>query len=92
MKEGMIIPEPVLVIALALLMIAFVLALFRLVKGPSMNDRILAMDLTASTAMGFILLYSMVLRNGVYVDIAIVIALISFMGTVAISTYLKTRR
>ena len=86
------IPEPVLVIALALLLMAFVLTLFRLVTGPTMNDRILAMDLNASVTMGFILLYSMVLREGRYFDIAIVIALISFMGTVAISTYLKTRK
>lgn len=86
------IPETVLVIALALLLMAFVLTLFRLVTGPTMNDRILAMDLNASVTMGFILLYSMVLREGRYFDIAIVIALISFMGTVAISTYLKTRK
>jgi len=105
MKEGIIpepvlampeptlaMPEPVLVIAMAFLLVALVLTLFRLVKGPTMNDRILAMDLTASVAMGFILLYSMVLREGMYFDIAIVIALVSFMGTVAISTYLKIRR
>ncbi|MCG8581375.1 MAG: monovalent cation/H+ antiporter complex subunit F [Bacteroidales bacterium] len=71
------------------MLIAMLLAFVRLVRGPSMYDRIAAMDLIASITMGFILIYSIAIKNGMYVDIAIIISLISFIGTVAISTYLK---
>ena len=86
------IPVAIQYIAFALLLIALVLAFFRLVRGPTVNDRIVAMDLTASIIMGFILLYSVMIRKAFYFDVAIVISLISFMGTVAISTYMKQKQ
>ncbi|MGD2035101.1 MAG: monovalent cation/H+ antiporter complex subunit F [Bacteroidales bacterium] len=79
-------------ISFACLLIALLLAFIRFVKGPTINDRIAAMDLIASIVIGFILIYSVFVQNAVYIDIAIVIALISFVGTVAISTYLKQKR
>jgi multicomponent Na+:H+ antiporter subunit F len=74
------------------LLIAFIIALYRLVKGPTVNDRIIALDLIASIAMGFILVYSISSDKSIYFDVAIAIALVSFMGTVGISTYLKTKK
>ncbi len=71
------------------MLIAMLLAFVRLVRGPSMYDRIAAIDFIASITMGFILIYSIVIKKSMYVDIAIIISLISFIGTVAISTYLK---
>jgi multicomponent Na+:H+ antiporter subunit F len=76
-------------ISFSFLIVAFLFAFIRLVKGPTINDRIAAMDLIASIAMGFILVYSILIKESLYIDIAIVISLISFVGTVAISTYLK---
>ncbi|MCW3804725.1 monovalent cation/H+ antiporter complex subunit F [Plebeiibacterium marinum] len=78
-------------ICFTLMLLALLFAFIRLVKGPSTFDRIAAMDLMASITMGFVLIYSIVISNGIYVDIAIVISLISFIGTVAISTYLKQK-
>lgn len=78
-------------LSFAFLLIALLLAFVRLVKGPSINDRIAAMDLIASIVIGFILVYSVFIQKSLYMDIAIVIALISFVGTVAISTYLKQK-
>jgi multicomponent Na+:H+ antiporter subunit F len=73
------------------LLIAFMISLFRLVKGPTINDRIAALDLIASIAMGFILVFSISSDKSIYFDVAIAIALVSFMGTVGISTYLRTK-
>jgi len=73
------------------MLLALLLAFFRLVKGPTMHDRIVAMDLMASITMGFILIYSIVINKSLYVDIAIVISLISFIGTVAISSFLRLK-
>ncbi|MDD2583703.1 MAG: monovalent cation/H+ antiporter complex subunit F [Bacteroidales bacterium] len=81
----------ILTFSFAMLLVAFALAFIRIVKGPTARDRIVALDLVASITMGFILVYSVVINNAIYFDIVIVISLISFIGTVATSTYLKQK-
>jgi multicomponent Na+:H+ antiporter subunit F len=85
------IPTIVLLIAFSLLLASLVLAFARLLRGPSINDRIAAMDLIASVVMGFVLVYSVMINKSIYFDIPVIISLISFIGTVAVSTYLKHR-
>ncbi len=80
-----------ILIGFSFMLLAIILALYRLVKGPGMHDRIAAMDLMASITMGFILLYSLVIKKKLYIDIVIVLSLVSFISTVAISTYLKLK-
>ncbi|HSM46626.1 MAG TPA: monovalent cation/H+ antiporter complex subunit F [Draconibacterium sp.] len=86
-----IVPNIVLYIAFAFLMTAMIITLVRLLKGPSINDRIAAMDLIASIIMGVILVYSVLINNAMYFDVPLVISLISFIGTIAVSTYLKQK-
>lgn len=81
-----------LIIAFAMLMLSLIITLFRLINGPTISDRVAAMDLIASVASGFILIYSIRVRLEVYFDIVIIISLISFIGTLAISYYLKLRK
>lgn len=84
--------EIALQISFGLLIVAFLFSFYRLVKGPDIYNRILALDFIATIAMSFILLYSVFLNNSVYFDIAIVISLISFIATVGVSTYLKLQK
>lgn len=81
-----------LLISFLLLLFALIISLIRLINGPSIYDRIVSLDLIASIVMGFILLYSILVNESVYFDIVIVISLISFIGTVSISTYLRTKK
>ncbi|MGC9353832.1 MAG: monovalent cation/H+ antiporter complex subunit F [Mariniphaga sp.] len=81
----------VLIITFSFLLTALVLAFIRLLKGPSVNDRIAAMDVIAIVVMGFIIVYSVLIEKDIYLDLAVIISLISFIGTVAVSTYLKHR-
>jgi multicomponent Na+:H+ antiporter subunit F len=81
----------VLIITFSFLLTALVLAFIRLLKGPSINDRIAAMDVIAIVVMGFIIVYSVLIEKDIYLDLAVIISLISFIGTVAVSTYLKHR-
>jgi len=85
------VPDIVLSIAFAFLMIAMIITLIRLFKGPSVNDRIAAMDLIASIIMGIILVYLVLINNAMYFDVPVIISLISFIGTIAVSTYLKQK-
>jgi multicomponent Na+:H+ antiporter subunit F len=85
------IPVIILFIALGFLMLAMVFTLYRLLKGPTFSDQIAAMDLLASIIIGVILVYGMLINNRMYFDIAIIIALVSFIGTIAISTFIKKK-
>jgi multicomponent Na+:H+ antiporter subunit F len=86
------IQQILMIISFGALLAAMVLALIRLIRGPQSADMIIALDLIASIVMGYILLYAILADKMIYFDIAIVISLISFMGTVAISIYLKQNR
>lgn len=81
-----------LLIIFGMLLLAFILAFARMLKGPEMSDRIAAMELISSVTMAFVLSYSILVNKAIYFDIVIVISLISFIGTVAVSTYLKQKK
>lgn len=85
------IPDFVLYTSFAFLMMAMIITLFRLLKGPSINDRIAAMDLISSIIMGVILVYAVLIQNAIYFDVPLIISLISFIGTIAVSNYLKQK-
>ncbi len=76
-------------IALIVLSIALLLALMRLVQGPSLPDRIIALDLTAILSVGIIAIYSISTAQSALLDAALVLALIAFPGTVIFARYLE---
>jgi multicomponent Na+:H+ antiporter subunit F len=76
-------------IALAMLAVALLLAFVRLVRGPSLPDRVIALDLISILAAGITATYAIAARQAVFLDVAIVLALISFLGTVAFARYIE---
>jgi multicomponent Na+:H+ antiporter subunit F len=69
--------------------VALLIALIRLVKGPTLPDRIVAMDLFGVLVVGFIVVLAGSSRVRAALDAAIVIALIGFLGTIAYATYVE---
>jgi multicomponent Na+:H+ antiporter subunit F len=78
-------------IALGLLLIAMFVTLIRLVRGPNLGDRILALDLITVLGAGFIGTLALLTGFSLYIDIAIALALVSFLSTVALARYLFVR-
>lgn len=76
-------------IALGLLSIALVPIVYRLVRGPSLADRIIAVDLAGTVAVGVFAVYAVRTDRSTLLDPALVIALISFLGTVVFAWYLE---
>lgn len=70
---------------------AIVFALLRLLKGPSLADRVIALDLIAALAVGVIAVYSIYTDQPILLRAAIVVALVVFVGTVAFAMYLEKR-
>ena len=85
------IQQTAIIIAFVFLLLALVFAVIRLIRGPEPANMIVALDLIASIAMAYILIYTLFVDKAIYFDVAIIISLISFMGTVAISIYLKQK-
>ncbi len=75
--------------ALVALGLALLLAVVRLVKGPTLPDRIVAMDLVGVLVVGLIVVLAASTDVRATLDAAIVIALIGFVGTVAYATYVQ---
>jgi multicomponent Na+:H+ antiporter subunit F len=74
---------------LVILGLAVLVAFVRLVKGPTLPDRIVAMDLLGVLVVGVIVVLAGSTRVQATLDAAIVIALIGFLGTVAYATYVE---
>lgn len=75
--------------ALVVLAISFVLAMIRLVRGPVLEDRVVALDLMSVIAVCIAVVMAIHYRSAELIDVAIVLAVISFIGTVAFANYLE---
>ena len=79
-------------ICFAILILALIIALIRLTIGPTLNDRVSALDLLAIIIMGFILVYAILIDKQIYMDVVIILSLVSFMSTIAVSHYIKNKK
>ena len=76
-------------VVLAMLSLALVLAFLRLARGPSLPDRVVALELIATTTVGFIAAWDVLTAESVFLDVAMVIALVGFLGSVAYARYIQ---
>ncbi|KKI89972.1 monovalent cation/H+ antiporter subunit F [Bacillus sp. SA1-12] len=80
-----------LVIGLSLLIVAIstLLFVYRLVKGPSTPDRVIALDSIGINLIGITAIISIVLHSNAFVEIILLIGILAFIGTVAFSKWLE---
>lgn len=77
--------------ATVLLGLAALLAFCRLTLGPSLPDRVLSLDLISNLTVGGTALYAIAVNEPLYLRAAIVMALLSFLGTVAFAYFVDKR-
>lgn len=80
--------QTVIPLAMLLMSIAIALNLWRLVIGPSLPDRILALDTMYVNTIALLVLFGIYQSSMLYFEAALLIAVMSFVGTVALSKYL----
>jgi multicomponent Na+:H+ antiporter subunit F len=73
------------------LAIAIFIIFVRFFIGPRLVDRVISLDLLLTTGIGVITVYSVYTNQPTFLDIAMIMALIAFLGTVAYSYYLEKR-
>lgn len=78
--------------ALTLLMVTIALSFIRLYKGPSLPDRVVALDLLTTVGIAITAVYAVITERPVILDVATILALISFLGTIAFAYFIDLRQ
>ena len=81
--------EWVLTVVFALLVMGLMLSFTRLVRGPSLADRVIALELIALTTVALILTHAMHTNVSDVIDVALVLALTGFMAAVGFARFLE---
>ena len=82
-------PSVPFLVALTMLAAAAVLTFIRLAKGPTLPDRVIAIDLIGVLLVCLLVLMAGLTAQQAFLDVAMVVALISFVGTVAYARYIE---
>jgi len=88
----MSVQEYLLYVVMPILCLAQLFILLRFLKGPQVVDRIVAIDLLITVGVAFILIFSIIVDNSIFLDVAMILALIAFLSTVALSFYIQNSK
>lgn len=81
--------EPILHVTLAVLAIAMIGLIYRLVKGPTVPDRVIALDAMGINLVSITAVLSMILDTSNYLAVILLIGILAFIGTVAFAKFLE---
>lgn len=84
--------EAVTTVCFVMLSAAAVLALYRLIVGPSILDRIIGFDMVAICIAGMIIVVSLRWQSALYIEIMLIFSLLGFLGTVAYVSFLASNQ
>ena len=79
-------------IALLLLSVAVMLTVIRLVRGPSLPDRILALDMLTMLSISLVGVFALRTGAWLYLDIALALCLVGFLATIALARYVLLQK
>jgi len=77
--------------ALPVISLSIVIVFIRLLKGPTIEDRVVAFDLLTAIGIAFISIFAIKVESVTILDVGIILALLAFLGTVAFAFYLERR-
>ncbi len=80
-----------LVVAEVIVLLALVLALWRLWRGPTSADRVLALDLMTGSTLALVVVHTLITGQTVYLDVGIALAVVGFVGTAALARQIQKR-
>jgi multicomponent Na+:H+ antiporter subunit F len=83
--------ETVIWLSFAILSLSLLLSFVRLLRGPSLPDRVVALELMASLTVGFIGVHAIASQRFAFLDVAMVLALTAFLAAVGFARFLEKR-
>lgn len=78
-------------ISIIMMSASLLIVLIRMIIGPSLEDRIIGLDLIITIGIGIIAVYSILSEQKIFLDIAVIVALIGFLGTTAFAYYMERK-
>ncbi len=88
---GALFVEYSILVAFGLLSMSLLLTVLRVLKGPTLPDRVLALDMLVTISIGFIAVTGIATKASFNVDIAIALGLVGFLATVAFARFIMIR-
>jgi len=86
------VPDFVIELALLALAVSLLIAFYRIVRGPSLIDRVVALELTATIVAGIVAVFAIGIDEPAIIDVAIALALVAFISAVAFARYAERAR
>jgi multicomponent Na+:H+ antiporter subunit F len=83
------VPTGILYLSMVSLAVAALMVFVRLVKGPTLSDRVAAVDMLAFLAIGFLAVHSLASGSIAFLDAAVVLALFAFLATAAFARHVE---
>jgi len=77
----------VLVIALVLYMVMMIIAVWRVWRGENVIDRLIGVELVSTLFLAILVLVSLIYRDSIYIDVALALGALGFIGTIALAKY-----
>lgn len=81
--------ETIFVTAIVLFCIAIGMALIRVIKGPSLPDRVVSFDIIGVNLISLVAVIGAVLNTAAYLEVILIIAILAFISTIAFSKYIE---
>ena len=81
--------EKIFIISLALFSLSIAIALYRIIKGPSMPDRAIALDVIGVNLISTIAIVSIILKTKAFLEAILILGILAFISTIAISKYVE---
>jgi len=79
-------------VAITIISASMLLTLVRFIKGPSLPDRVISLDVFSANLLGVLALYSIVSDEKTYLNVAMTMALVAFVGTMSFAYYLVQKK
>lgn len=83
---------PTLYIALVIHIIMIAVAVWRTWRGENAADRLIAVELTSTLLLAVLVILALIQRNSIYIDVALGAAAVLYIGTIALTRYIRDER
>ncbi|MBS4218232.1 Na(+)/H(+) antiporter subunit F1 [Bacillus sp. FJAT-49711] len=81
--------EVMLKISLTMFALAIVISLYRIIRGPSIPDRVIAMDMIGVNLISAIAAISILLNTKAYLEVILILGILAFISTIALSKFIE---
>ncbi|MFD1861583.1 Na(+)/H(+) antiporter subunit F1 [Planococcus chinensis] len=78
-----------LTVALSLFILAILLALYRIIRGPSMPDRVVALDMIGVNLISAVAVFSVALETRAFLEVILIVGILAFISTIALARFVE---